>query len=78
MARIGPVRLEKVVGRGGMGVVWSGRHEALDLPVAVKVDLSGPSGTELFLHEVRLVSQLEHPNVVRVLDHGRVPGPDAP
>jgi tetratricopeptide (TPR) repeat protein len=78
MARIGPVRLDKVVGRGGMGVVWSGRHEALDLPVAVKVDLSGPSGTELFLHEVRLVSQLEHPNVVRVLDHGRVPGPDAP
>jgi serine/threonine protein kinase/tetratricopeptide (TPR) repeat protein len=78
MARIGPVRLEKVVGRGGMGVVWSGRHEALDLPVAVKVDLSGASGTELFLHEVRLVSQLEHPNVVRVLDHGRVPGPDVP
>jgi serine/threonine protein kinase/tetratricopeptide (TPR) repeat protein len=78
MARIGPVRLEKVVGRGGMGVVWSGRHEALDLPVAVKIDLSGPAGTELFLHEVRLVSQLEHPNVVRVLDHGRVPGPDAP
>lgn len=78
MARIGPVRLDKVVGRGGMGVVWSGRHQALDLPVAVKVDLSGASGTELFLHEVRLVSQLEHPNVVRVLDHGRVPGPDSP
>jgi serine/threonine protein kinase len=78
MARIGPVRLEKVVGRGGMGVVWSGRHESLDLPVAVKVDLSGASGTELFLHEVRLVSQLEHPNVVRVLDHGRLSGSEGP
>ncbi|MCB9687861.1 MAG: protein kinase [Alphaproteobacteria bacterium] len=65
-----------------MGVVWRGLHVDLDLPVAVKVDLSGRAGTELFLHEVRLMSQLEHPNVVRVVDHGlidaRTAGEDLP
>ncbi len=34
--RIGPVKLLREIGRGGMGVVWLGRHEMLNREVAVK------------------------------------------
>lgn len=45
MPRLGPFELLRPVARGGMGVVWQGRHVGRDLPVAVKVltGLAGPA-----------------------------------
>jgi DNA-binding beta-propeller fold protein YncE/predicted Ser/Thr protein kinase len=65
-------RLDELIARGGMGVVYRATQLALDRPVALKViapHLAGDSGfRERFLHESRLAARLEHPGVVPVYD----------
>ena len=71
---LGPYALDEVLGEGGMGMVWRGRHTPTDRPVAVKVLRSGRphDDAHAFAAEVALTSRLEHPAVVGVLDHGMV------
>jgi serine/threonine-protein kinase len=68
----GKYRLERVLGEGGMGVVYAGHHLKLDLPVAVKFLHPQYSRSqdvvERFLREARATSRLVHPNVVQVRD----------
>jgi pSer/pThr/pTyr-binding forkhead associated (FHA) protein len=67
--------IEKVIGQGGMGIVYRGYHPALQLYSAVKVmrpDLALQTGFyERFLQEARTVARLEHPNIVDVINFGR-------
>ena len=47
------------------------RDRALDQPVAVKVlDLASSTAIERFRREVRVLSQLSHPAIVRYITHG--------
>ncbi|MFH1023178.1 MAG: protein kinase, partial [Planctomycetota bacterium] len=66
--------LEKI-GSGGMGVVYRARQVSLDRVVALKVlprKLSAnPDYVHRFQREARLAAQLDHPNVVRVIEAGR-------
>jgi O-acetyl-ADP-ribose deacetylase (regulator of RNase III)/predicted Ser/Thr protein kinase len=55
------------VGRGTMGVVYRGRHKALDKQVAIKVLLPGRS-IGRFLREARLLARVSSPHVVTVHD----------
>ncbi|NUO54542.1 MAG: serine/threonine protein kinase, partial [Polyangiaceae bacterium] len=65
--------------RGGMGVVYEGRHAFLERPVAVKLARDGLTRAQLetakarLAREGRLLSRLDHPNVVRVFDAGVLP-----
>jgi DNA-binding beta-propeller fold protein YncE/predicted Ser/Thr protein kinase len=65
-------RIDALLARGGMGVVYRATQLALDRPVALKViarDLAGQEGfRERFLRESRLAARLEHPSVVPVYD----------
>jgi serine/threonine protein kinase len=67
---VGGCRIEAVVGRGGMGVVYRARELALDRVVALK--LIAPERTEdertrrRFINEARAAAAVEHPNVVPV------------
>ncbi|MFE2548966.1 serine/threonine-protein kinase [Streptomyces sp. NPDC059355] len=65
----GRYRLEKRLGRGGMGTVWQASDELLGRPVAVK-ELHVDGGTEAkgALREARTVAQVRHPHVVVVHD----------
>jgi serine/threonine protein kinase len=71
-------RLEALIGRGGMGVVYRAHDLALDRDVALK--LLAPhladdvSFRERFLTESRIAASLEHPNVVPIHDAGEIDG----
>ena len=73
---LGPFRLLRPIGKGGMGVVWHGVHMDSDTPVAVKVITQRVSRDErtlkAFKNEVRAVAGLDHPGIVWVVDYGEV------
>ncbi len=74
-AQIGPWRLLRPVGQGGMSVVWLAERSdgLMPCPVAVKLPHAGP-GQELLarrlLRERRILGVLEHPNIARLIDLG--------
>jgi len=75
---LGPYRIESVIGRGGMGVVYLALHVHLQHKRAVKV-LSSELASDhafrqRFLREARLPADLRHPNVMPVHDAGEVDG----
>lgn len=65
-------RLLKIIGQGGMGVVYEAKHEKTDARVAVKVvrgkTVDGKS-SERFLLEAKAIAQIDHPGLVKVLDY---------
>jgi non-specific serine/threonine protein kinase/serine/threonine-protein kinase len=73
--RAGPYRLSRVIGRGGMGMVYLGQRddEQFEKEVAVKLidpALYSPAVMRRFQHERRILASLEHPNIARLLDAG--------
>ena len=77
--------VEAVVATGGFGVVYRGRHAVLGAPFALKV-LKIPETlprrmhagfVRQFFEEARIISQLQHPCIVRVTDFGVMALPDA-
>jgi streptogramin lyase len=71
-------RLEALIARGGMGVVYRATHLGLERSVALKViarELADREGfRERFLRESRLAASLDHPAVVPVFDSREVDG----
>jgi len=71
-------RIEELIARGGMGVVYRATHLGLERPVALKViarELVDRRGfRERFLRESRLAARLDHPAVVPVYDSREVDG----
>src|SRR5271165_997591 len=71
-------RVEALLGRGGMGVVYRACHLRLNRAVALKMLLAGPCARpeelERFLRESQAVAGLGHPNIVQVYDMGDVEG----
>ena len=71
-------RIESLLGRGGMGVVYRARDLALDRNVALKLlapELADDVGfRERFLRESRLAASLDHPAIVPIYDAGEVAG----
>jgi len=74
-ARVGAWRIERLLGRGGMGEVWlavrdDGAHAgraAIKLLRSVRGDARAQ---ERFLREGQILSRLEHPHIARLLDAG--------
>ena len=74
--RFEPLRL---LGQGGIGEVTLVRDNDIDRPVALKrlrTEAQSDEGLHRFVHEIRTVGQLDHPNIapihdVGIDDHGR-------
>lgn len=73
-------RLDAQIGRGGTAFVYRGHDPLMDRAVAIKVFPSDLIGDEeaarQFATELRVIGQLEHPNILPIYDcghHGRVP-----
>lgn len=67
-------RIERELGRGGMGTVYLATHVGTERPVAVKVIapqfMERQEFVERFRREARAAGRLRHPNVVNVTDFG--------
>jgi eukaryotic-like serine/threonine-protein kinase len=71
---IGRYRVEKVLGKGGFGIVYLAHDDQLHRPVAVKVPhrerISCQEDAEAYLAEARILASLDHPHIVPVHDVG--------
>ena len=71
-------RIERLLGRGGMGAVYLAHELALDRDVAIKVlppEQAGASELrERFRREARTAARLSHPNIVPLYTFGEVSG----
>jgi formylglycine-generating enzyme required for sulfatase activity len=77
LGQLGRYRLDQVVGRGGMGVVYDAWDEGLKRRVAIKVlapSVSGKNAVERFKQEATLAGRLHHPNIVVIHEAGEVDG----
>ncbi|MDR2754637.1 MAG: serine/threonine protein kinase [Planctomycetaceae bacterium] len=76
--QLGPFRIGRVLGRGGMGAVYEGVHEQTGETAAVKVLLSTlQEDDELRLRfeaEIDTLKRLRHPNIVRLFGFGEEQG----
>lgn len=72
--RIGPYRIIRLIGEGGMGAVYEARQESLDRRVALKTlhpKFAGSQDvTARFFNEAKVLSRLEHASIVQVSDFG--------
>ena len=70
--RIRDYLIERLIGAGGMGMVYLAKHENLHRHAAIKVLLenlsANPQIRERFIQEARLMGSLNHPNIVTLYD----------
>ena len=70
----GKYRIERVLGEGGMGVVYAAHHQLLAQRVAIKVLREAiadhSEARARFLNEARLAAEIQNEHVARVLDVG--------
>jgi predicted ATPase/predicted Ser/Thr protein kinase len=72
---IGPYRVEEELGRGGMGVVYRGRHRETSELAAVKtVRLVRRGHLGRIRREIQALARIRHPGIVRVLEEGEQDG----
>lgn len=76
-SRIGPYRIVRQLGEGGMGAVFEAVHEQIERRVAIKVILPeyarDAEFTARFFNEARVVNRVGHPGLVQISDYGRLP-----
>ena len=68
---IGRYRIERELGRGGMGVVYSGYDDQLERPVAIKIiaaEQADENQRKRFLREARAAARIRHPNVCHLYE----------
>lgn len=67
--------IERVIGQGGMGIIYLAVQIGLDREVALKVTLPAlaeldPSFTKRFVQEAKSTATLKHPNIITIYDAG--------
>lgn len=72
--RIAGYEILRVIGQGGMGVVYAAVQQSLQRPVAIKILAPHlESQTDViarFVREIHLLTRLTHPNIVDIIDAG--------
>lgn len=76
--RVGPYVVLELLGEGGTSKIYKARHPNMERPAALKIirkdRLGDTDAVWRFLQEVRLLSRLSHPNIVRAYDAGQAAG----
>ncbi len=75
---LGPYRVERTLGRGGMGTVYKGIHAKSGEAVAIKVIATGIANNmrfrRRFAAEVETLKRLKHPHIVQLVGYGEEQG----
>lgn len=75
---LGQFEIIEEIGRGGMATVYRARQRSVNRAVAVKVLppmlMHDPSFLERFTREVEVITQLEHPHILPIIDYGEAEG----
>src|SRR5829696_10506087 len=70
-------RIERELGEGGMATVYLAHDLKHDRKVALKVmksELASALGADRFLREIQITAQLQHPNILTLIDSGAIAG----
>lgn len=74
---VGPYRIVRLLGSGGMGAVYEGVHDAIERKVAIKTlhthMATNSEFSKRFFNEARAVNRVSHPGLVQVSDYGQLP-----
>lgn len=75
---IGPYKIESLLERGGMSILYLGTHPETREPTTIKVllprFLSHPDVVQRFLTEAEIIAMADHPNIVKLYGHGQWEG----
>ncbi len=78
LEQLGPYRITRLLGRGGMGAVYEGVHTETGEHTAVKilsaVHADEPSFRARFAAEIETLKTLRHPHIVRLIGYGEQDG----
>ncbi|MDN3505982.1 MAG: protein kinase [Simkaniaceae bacterium] len=73
--KIGPYRIETLLAKGGMSLLYLGFDAESKEPRVVKVlspeYMNHPEMVDHFLFEAKIISLADHPNIVKLYDHGK-------
>ena len=75
--RIGRYRIVRILGQGGMGVVYHAHDELLDRPVAIKVVATAHAneiGRQRLQREAKAAASIRHPHICQIYDIGEENG----
>lgn len=72
--QIGPYKIETLLDKGGMSLLYLGIHPQTREPLAVKTlsskFVSHPEMVQQFMHEAQIIEITNHPNIIQLLGHG--------
>lgn len=75
---IGPYKIESLLEKGGMSILYLGTHPESKEPVTIKVlspkFLSNPEVIKRFLNEAEIIAMADHPNIVKLYGYGEWEG----
>lgn len=75
---IGPYKIENLLEKGGMSILYLGVHPETKEPTTIKVllqkYLSRPDVVQRFLNEAEIIAMTDHPNIVKLYGHGEWEG----
>lgn len=75
---IGPYKVENLLEKGGMSILYLGTHPETKEPVTIKVlspkFLSRPEVVQRFINEASIIAMSDHPNIVQLHGYGEWAG----
>ena len=78
LPKIPGYEIKRLVGRGGMGIVYEAKQQNLNRDVAIKMIsagfMAGPEKIARFYREAESVARIDHPNVIKIFDVGEAEG----
>ena len=70
--QVGPYRINRILGKGGMGTVYEGQDPGTGKPVAIKClssfQIMHDVALNRFKREISAIGKLNHPNVCKIID----------